>query len=285
MIEIVRAGPLTTVQDLGRPGFAHLGVGRSGALDEPAHRLANRLVGNPAGAATLETTLGAVALRAVEGPAVAAVCGAVAEVRVNGAPAAWAAPVYVPTGALLEVGPALRGARCSIAIAGGILAAQVLGSRSTDLLSGLGPPPLRDGDRLAVGAPPPLPPGTDVHPVSAPADTEIELAVLRGPRAELFEDAAWPVLTRAEFTVKPQSNRIALRLDGPPLARRGADTIPSEGTVLGAIQVPADGRPIIFLADHPPTGGYPVIGVVPGSAVHLAAQAVPGTRVRFRAVR
>jgi allophanate hydrolase subunit 2 len=193
--------------------------------------------------------------------------------------------VYVPAGALLEIGPALRGVRCSIAIAGGVLADLVLGSRSTDLLSGLGPAPLRDGDRLAVGTPPPPPPGADVHPVSAPPDSEIELPVLPGPRAQLFEDGAWRELTRAGFRVKPQSNRIALRLDGPPLARSATDAIPSEGAVLGAIQVPADGLPIVFLADHPPTGGYPVIGVVPGSALHLAAQAVPGTRVRFRAAR
>jgi biotin-dependent carboxylase-like uncharacterized protein len=282
-VEIVRAGPLTTVQDLGRPGYAHLGVGRSGALDQPAHRLANRLVGNPPAAATLETTLGGTALRVLGEPVVVAVCGAVAAVRVNGAPVAWAAPVYLPTGALLEIGPAVRGVRSYVAIAGGFLAEQILGSRSTDLLSGLGPAPLRDGDVLVVGSPPPMPPAADVIPVSAPADSSIELAVLPGPRVEHFGAEAWRTLTRAEYRVKDQSNRIALRLDGPALARQGPDSIPSEGAILGALQVPADGLPILFLADHPPTGGYPVIGVIPGEALHLAAQAAPGTRVRFRA--
>ena len=281
-VEIVRAGPLTTLQDLGRPGYAHLGVGRSGALDVPAHRLANRLVGNPPTAATLETTLGGVALRVLGEPVVVAVCGAVAPVRVNGVPAAWIAPVSVPTGALLEVGQAVRGVRSYVAIAGGLLVEQVLGSRSTDLLSGLGPAPLRGGDVLAVAPPPPAPPVADAYPVSAPAESAIELAVLRGPRAERFGVGAWATLTRAEYRVKDQSNRIALRLDGPSLVRRGPDSIPSEGAILGALQVPADGLPILFLADHPPTGGYPVIGVVPGEALHLAAQAPPGTRVRFR---
>ncbi len=282
-VEIVRAGPLTTVQDRGRPGYAHLGVGRSGALDQPAHRLANLLVGNPPGAATLETTIGGVALRALDGPVVVSVCGAVAPVHVDGGPAAWAAPVYVPTGAVLEVGPAVSGVRSYVAIAGGLLAELVLGSRSTDLLSGLGPAPLRDGDRLAVAPLPSAFPAVDPTPVSAPADSLIELAVLPGPRAEHFGAEAWRTLTRAEYRVQDQSNRIALRLGGPVLARQGPDSIPSEGAILGALQVPADGLPILFLADHPPTGGYPVIGVVPDEALHHAAQAGPGTRVRFRA--
>jgi len=285
-VEIVRAGPLTTVQDLGRPGYAHLGVGRSGALDRPAHTLANRLVGNPPHAATLETTLGGVALRALHHGLTIAVCGAIAPIRVDGASVAWAAPIYLPPHATLDIGPASRGLRCYIAVAGGFLPEPVLGSRSTDLLSGLGPDPLQSGDRLPVNnaalTTRAAPCGADVHPVSAPPHNEIELPVLLGPRPELFDDDAHRLLTTAGFTVTSQSNRIALRLDGPPLPRSGRDSIPSEGAVLGAIQVPADGRPIIFLADHPPTGGYPVIGVVPDTALHLAAQVAPGTRVRFR---
>lgn len=290
---ILRAGPLTTVQDRGRPGYAHLGVGRSGALDQPAHILANRLVGNPPDAATLETTLGGVALRMVDGGATIAVCGAVAPIRVNGVPNAWAAPVYLPPDAVLDVGQATRGLRCYIAVAGGFLADPVLGSRSTDLLSGLGPKPLRDGDRIPIASTSTstsmstqaAPPGADVHPVSAPPAERIELPVLFGPRPELFDNEAETLLTTREFSVNPQSNRIALRLDGPPLPRSGPDSIPSEGAVLGAIQVPADGKPIVFLADHPPTGGYPVIGVVPPAALHLAAQVAPGTLVRFRPTR
>lgn len=283
-VEIVRAGPLTTVQDLGRPGYAHLGVGRSGALDRPAHILANRLVGNPPDAATLETTLGGVTVRALHRGITIAVCGALAPIRVGAVPVAWAAPVHLPPHAELDVGRAIRGLRCYVAVAGGFAPEAVLGSRSTDLLSGLGPDPLRTGDRLPVSATPArsVPPGADVHPVSAPPHGEIELPVLPGPRPELFDEDADRLLTTAEFTVTSRSNRIALRLDGPPLPRSGPDSIVSEGAVLGAVQVPADGRPIVFLADHPPTGGYPVIGVVPDTALHLAAQVAPGARVRFR---
>lgn len=279
-VEVVRAGALTTVQDLGRPGYAHLGVGRSGALDRAAHRLANRLVGNGPGAATLETTLTGVAVR-VSAPTVAAVCGAAAPVSVDGHAAAWGEPVHLSPGAVLEVGPATIGVRCYVALAGGVAPAPVLGSRSTDLLSGLGPPALRDGDVLPLGEPQ----GPENWGAGCPAGalgSALELPVLPGPRGSLFDPAAWRLLTSAGYTVAPASNRIGLRLDGPALPRRGPDTIASEGAVLGAVQVPADGRPIVFLADHPPTGGYPVIGVVPGGALDLAAQAAPGDPVRFR---
>lgn len=164
---VVRPGPLTTVQDLGRRGVAHLGVPRAGALDEPALRAANRLVGNEPGAAGLETTLGGVALRAL-GPVVVAVTGAPSPVRVDGRPAAWGAPVAVPAGAVLEVGAATAGVRGYLAVAGAIAVPPVLGSRSTDLLSGLGPAPLAAGDRLPVGPPPPDRPRPDLVPLPAP---------------------------------------------------------------------------------------------------------------------
>jgi len=286
-IEILRAGALTTVQDLGRPGHAHLGVPRSGALDEAAHRLANHLVGNDPGAAALETTLSGLTIRALT-PTVVAVCGAAAPIRLDGRPAPWSAPIALNAGQTLDVGPAEHGVRSYVAVAGGVAVEPVLGSRSTDLLSGLGPAPLRDGDILPIGraAGPPRP--ADTYPVtvavaSPPDGSALELPVAPGPRADLFPERAWNLLTAAEYAVSQTSNRIALRLDGPPLPRTGPDTIPSEGAIRGAVQVPADGRPIVFLADHPPTGGYPVIAVVPESALGLAAQAPPGARLRFRA--
>ena len=294
----LRAGPLTTVQDLGRPGYAHLGVPRSGALDQDAHRLANRLVGNGPQAAGLESTLTGLTLRAL-GPVVVAVCGAVAPVRRDGRPAAWAEPITLRAGEILDVGAALRGVRSYVAFAGGVAVPPVLGSRSTDVLSGLGPPPVRDGDVLPIGVPEGAPRAADTYPVSVTApvvpggpggpgggdyatESAFELPVLPGPRPESFAPEALRALTGGVYTVSQASNRIALRLDGPPLPRAGADTIPSEGAVLGAIQVPADGRPIVFLADHPPTGGYPVIAVVPIAALGAAAQAAPGARLRFR---
>jgi biotin-dependent carboxylase-like uncharacterized protein len=285
-VHILRAGPLSTVQDLGRPGYAHLGVPRSGALDQDAHRLANHLVGNGPEAASLETTLTGLTLRALA-PVVVAVCGAVAPVRRDGHPAAWAAPIALRAGEVLDVGAATRGVRNYVAFAGGVAVQPVLGSRSTDVLSGLGPPPIRDGDVLPLGVPagPSLP--ADTYPVTVTGghpEPAFELPVLAGPRPEAFPPEAMGALTGAEYTVSQASNRIALRLEGPPLPRTGPDTIPSEGAVLGAIQVPSDGRPIVFLADHPPTGGYPVVAVVPVAALGLAAQAPPGARLRFRAV-
>ncbi|MFI9361925.1 biotin-dependent carboxyltransferase family protein [Kitasatospora sp. NPDC053057] len=282
-VTVMNAGLLTTVQDLGRPGHAHLGVPRSGALDQPAHRLANRLVGNPATAATLETTVLGCAVR-VDRAVTVAVAGAPCAVRVDGRPAAWAAPVRLPAGALLEVGPASRGVRSYVAFAGGIAAAPVLGSRSTDLLSGLGPAPLAPGDALPLGEPAGPSAGADVVPVPAPPDPLL-LPVLFGPREDWFTARSLAVLTGSGYRVSPTSNRIGLRLDGPPLERAREGELPSEGMVLGAVQVPPDGRPVVFLADHPTTGGYPVIGVIPASALPAVAQAAPGTPVRFTPMR
>ncbi len=277
--DVVRAGALTTVQDGGRAGHAHLGVPGSGALDGPAYAAANRLVGNPAGAAVLETTLTGCALRAA-GPLVAAVTGAPCPVRVDGRPAAWGQAVRVPSGALLEVGGVTRGVRAYLAVAGGFTVPPVLGSRSADLLSGLGPAALREGDVLPVG--PVLGPVPWRARALLPGPPAVlVLPVLPGPRADWFAPAVRQVLARGEFRVSPDSNRIALRTEGPVLPRRRHEELESEGMVTGAVQVPPHGRPLVFLADHPTTGGYPVVGVVPPVALHAAAQAAPGTPVRF----
>ncbi|MDJ0346080.1 biotin-dependent carboxyltransferase family protein [Streptomyces sp. H10-C2] len=282
-VEVVRAGALTTVQDLGRPGHAHLGVPRSGALDMPAHRRANRLVGNPDEAATLETTVNGCAVRA-DRPVVAAVTGAPCAVTVDGRPAPWGAPVRVPAGAVLELGAAQGGLRCYLALAGGIDVEPVLGSRSADLLSGLGPAPLSAHDTLPLGAPHGPAFDADTMPWPAPP-AELVLSVLLGPRDGWFTDDAPRLLATGPYTVSAASNRIGLRTEGPALRRAVDGELPSEGMVLGAVQVPPDGRPVIFLADHPTTGGYPVIGVVPEPQLAAAAQAVPGTPVRFLPVR
>jgi len=283
---VVRPGPLTTVQDLGRRGVAHLGVPRAGALDEPALRAANRLVGNPPGTAGLETTLGGVTLRALV-DVVVAVTGAPAPVQVAGRPAAWGAAVSVPAGAELEVGPAEYGLRSYLAVAGGVAVPPVLGSRSADLLSGLGPAPLAEGDILPVGGAVPVRGAVRVDraelvPLPAPP-AELVLRLQLGPRADWFADVSR--LARDTYRVASASNRIALRTEGPPLARSRSGELPSEGMVLGAVQVPPDGRPVVFLADHPTTGGYPVVGVVPHADLAAAAQARPGTPVRFLLTR
>ncbi|MEU4795425.1 biotin-dependent carboxyltransferase family protein [Streptomyces sp. NPDC023327] len=276
---VVRAGALTTVQDLGRPGYTHLGVPRSGALDLPAARLVNRLVGNTADAAVLETTLNGCAVRPRR-PVTVAVGGAPCPVTVDGRPTAWGAPVRVPAGAVLDVGGAVHGVRSYVAFDGGVAVEAVLGSRSSDLLSGLGPPPLADRAVLPLGAPAGPHARVDSAPQPAPP-RELVLRVTLGPRADWFTRAALETLTTRAYRVSSASNRIGLRTEGPPLARAVHGELPSEGMVLGSVQVPPDGGPVVFLADHPTTGGYPVVAVVREADLAAAAQAAPGTPVRF----
>ncbi|MCO1596447.1 biotin-dependent carboxyltransferase family protein [Micromonospora sp. RHAY321] len=276
-IEVLRAGSLTTVQDLGRPGWAHLGVPRAGALDPAALRLANRLVGNPEHAAGLEVTLTGCVLRLTRATTVA-VTGAEVPVRAGDRPGDVGRPLTIPAGTVLRIGPARRGVRSWLAVAGGIDVPPLLGSRATDTLSGLGPPPLRDGDRLPLGEPQGEPAPVDAT-VSPPPQPELHLTLRPGPRDDWFTPTALDRLLGTAYTVSPVSNRVGARLTGAPLPRAVAGELPSEGIVLGAVQVPADGQPLIFLADHPTTGGYPVIGVV--TDVTPLAQARPGTTVRF----
>ena len=275
-LTVLDPGPLTTVQDGGRPGLAHLGVPRSGWLDAPAARLGNRLVGNKPGAAGLETTVGGVTVRAEEALTVA-VTGAPADVTVDGRAVAWAEPVSVPAGAVLHVGPARHGLRSCLAVSGGIDVPAVLGSRSTDSLSGLGPPPLVRGQVLPVG------PARRPRPADAPRQRPADgvFRVSAGPRADWVEGGVRR-LGETEWTVAADSNRVALRLTGEALVRGREGELPSEGLVLGAVQVPPDGQPLVFLADHPTTGGYPVVGVVEAADLWQCAQLRPGEPVRFR---
>jgi len=277
-VEIVHCGPMATVQDLGRPGYAALGVGRSGAADADAAALANRLVGNDEGAACLELTFGSATLAFPR----------FARVAVTGAPcpldraAAMNAPFTVPAGGTLTVGAPASGIRTYVAVRGGIAVPPTLGSRSTDVLSGLGPRPLSPGDVLPVGTDHSGPsPVVEVAPVNPPAGGELVVRVTPGPRADWCTPAALRTLRTARFTVTSDSNRVGVRLAGRPLARARHEELPSEGMVPGAIQVPPSGQPVVFLADHPVTGGYPVIAVVRTADLPILAQARPGQRVRF----
>ncbi|GAB2928330.1 biotin-dependent carboxyltransferase family protein [Nonomuraea fastidiosa] len=280
MIEVVAPGPYATVQDLGRPGFAHLGVPCSGAADAPALRLANRLVGNAEWLAGIELTFGGARLRFADAAWVA-VTGAPLEVRAAGASGVrpgMGAPFWVPAGAELRFGLPAEGLRTYVAVRGGIAVEPVLGSRSTDSLSGLGPPPLRAGTVLPVG----VPDGTiTVDQAPLPGPRPPVLRVVPGPRDDWFEAGALKVLCDRPYEVSQDSNRVGVRLLGAELARARQGELPSEGMVTGAIQVPPSGQPIVFLADHPPTGGYPVIAVVLSADLPVAAQLRPGDRVRF----
>jgi len=277
MIIVEATGPLATVQDLGRPGLADLGVSPSGAADRSAHRLANRLVGNPEGDATIEVTLGGLGVRATATHWVA-VTGAPTTVLVNDRPTASHALIALPPGDRLTVLAPAYGVRSYLAVRGGITVPPVLGSRATDLLSGIGPAPLRPGDELPIGGPGPPLPGVDLVPPHQPRKM---LAITPGPRRDWFTDQAWTDLLGQPWTVSPDGNRVGVRLEGAPLPRRITEELPSEGLVRGAVQVPASGEPLIFLADHPVTGGYPVIAVLTDRAADHAAQLRPGERVRF----
>ncbi|MFE2753714.1 biotin-dependent carboxyltransferase family protein [Actinosynnema sp. NPDC059335] len=278
-LTVLRTGPQALVQDLGRPGHAHLGVPPSGALDPPSLTLANRLVGNPEDAACLEVLLGGLALRA-NASCTVAVTGPSTPTLVNGV--LRDPPLHLAPGDTLVLGTPRGGLRSYVAVSGGIAVPADLGSRATDLLSGLGPAPLRPDDELPLGDPTGVPVGVDVL-VPRHVPDELVVPVVPGPRDDWFDD---PVrrLAAGRWTVSERSNRVGLRLTGTALERtadRVGRELPSEGLVTGAVQVPADGRPVVFLADHPTTGGYPVIGVVAPEALPLLGQAAPGTRLRF----
>ncbi|MDN5844466.1 MAG: biotin-dependent carboxyltransferase family protein, partial [Alcaligenaceae bacterium] len=288
----VRAtGLRTLMQDLGRSGQTRMGVSRSGALDRGAVRDANRIVGNPGGAPVLENLLGGLQLRC-HGRVVLAVTGADAPLYIvtsigGRVPAQAYQPLALDDGDTLHIGPPRAGTCFYVAVRGAWDVSPVLGSCATDTLAGIGPAPLAIGDALAVGQPS----RTAVLPgLSRPFDLPragdvLSLDVILGPRADWFTDQALEHLAAQEWTVTPQSDRVGMRLAGAhPLARNATAELPSEGAVVGAIQVPANGRPVLFLADHPLTGGYPVIGAVAGHDLDRAAQMPVGARVRFRPI-
>ena len=282
MLTVLASGPLATVQDGGRVGWAAIGVPRSGAADRPAAALANRLVGNDPRAATVEVTAGGLRVRA-ERTLLVAVTGAPAPLSVDGRAGPLNAPLTLHPGAELALGLPPMGLRSYLAVRGGVGVPEVLGSRSTDTLSGLGPAPLRAGDVLPVGSLLADEPVVDVAAVRPPSAVPI-VRVLPGPRRDWLEPAAWTALVTAEWTVSPDSDRVGLRLTGPRLGRAREDELPSEGLVPGALQVPPDGAPVLFLADHPVTGGYPVPAVVVTADLPAVAQLRPGDVLRFRAV-
>jgi KipI family sensor histidine kinase inhibitor len=337
-LEVIRSGPLATVQDLGRPGLGAIGVPPSGAADAASLIAANRLVGNRDDAAAIELTLGRAAFR-FTAPATVAVTGAPAPVTATpqaqeqlaappshhpgpattpkdqhrppespghhpgfgaalegqhrpqespGRHPGFGAAFEVPAGGEVSIGAPQAGLRTYLAVAGGIDTPVVLGSRSADLLSRLGGGPLRAGDRLAIGAVVAGDGGKAGH-VLPGAHVPIRGGVARlrvtgGPRLDWFTADALDELCANIYTVSPASNRTGLRLDGPPLTPASDAELPSEGLVTGALQVPRDGRPILLLADHPTTGGYPVIGVIVSTDLKIAAQLRPGDQLVFVAI-
>lgn len=322
VLTVTDPGLLTLVQDLGRPGRGDLGVTGSGAADAPSARQANRLVGNPEGAPVLETLLGGLRLTALE-PSVLALTGAIGRATIvapspeEGRDRAvrTGTPFALYPGETLQIGAPETGLRGYVGIRGPLAVDPVLGSAATDTLSGLGPAPLAAGDTLRVAAPTPVVSPTPLAPTTvaptsaaapgrpaavghpeppvtalpAPGET-VTLRATAGPRADWFgpdRAAGAATLAARSWMIGPDSDRVGARLitDGEPLVRTRGGELASEGMVPGAVQVPPDGLPVVFLADHPVSGGYPVVAVVEPADLPLAAQLPPGTPVRFRIVQ
>ncbi|WP_299169799.1 5-oxoprolinase/urea amidolyase family protein [uncultured Arthrobacter sp.] len=342
-LEVLTPGPQSLIQDLGRPGLGDLGVSASGAADTASARQANRLVGNEPGDAVVESVLGGLAVQA-HGELTLALAGAPTAVRIEGQHGERTAPMYTPfalhDGESLHLDLPDAGLRTYLAVRGGIDVEPVLGSRATDLMSGIGPRVLEQGTVLPVGGidhenPPvelaghapngrPLgacPANSTRRIVGAPETSTLppdilehrETVTLRitiGPRQDWFTPESQAALTEHPWSVTAESNRIGVRLglpidraeiatpspepssfppgrsdaaaeNGKPLERARTEELPSEGVVAGSLQVPPSGLPVLFLADHPVTGGYPVIGVVVPEDLPAAAQLPPGTTVRF----
>ncbi|MGA9746705.1 MAG: biotin-dependent carboxyltransferase family protein [Nocardioides sp.] len=279
-LRVLATGPLCLVEDLGRRGSASIGVGRSGAADRSALRQANRAVANPEDAAALEVTLGGLELVAEGGSVLVCVTGAPCPVSIDGRDVGAYGVVSVPDGSVLRLGAASRGLRSYLAVRGGIDAPAVLGSRSHDVMSGLGPAPLQSGDVLVVGAAGSTYPVVDAVPPTT-YDDDVVLRAVRGPRDGWVRDA--DLLVGTQWTASDRSNRVGMRLVGGVLEPVDADRqLPSEGACRGAVQVPPNGEPVLFLADHPVTGGYPVVAVVVDADVDRAAQVRPGQSLTFR---
>lgn len=284
VLRVVDTGPLSTIQDLGRPGWFSVGVGVSGAADRGSLKLANRLVGNPEDAAGIETLLGGLELVA-EAPVLLAVTGADAPITVDGVAEATASVLAVRTGQRLKLGMAAAGLRVYVGVRGGIAVDEVLGSRSRDTLAGLGPEPLTEGQELSAGAADGYPwPNVAVAPVPSMTSGVVTVRVLLGPREDWFTDPR--SLFTGTWAMTDRADRVGVRLaragDEAPLSRINDKELPTEGMPLGAIQVQPSGEPVVFLADHPITGGYPVIGTVVTADVDLLAQLRPGQHLRFR---
>jgi allophanate hydrolase subunit 2 len=261
-IEVMSWGIVGSVRDGGRAGRASLGASRGGAVDLGSLELANRLVGNPADAPAIESS-GGLRMRVSARPVMVAITGALAMIdSIGGPPIGWGAPVVLSPGADMHIGRLIEGTRVYVAVRGGV-------RRIDDRRLGVGPDPGTAG--AAEAAPRRVPPD--------------RIRVWPGPRLDWFRDDAWGVLTSATFTVTPASDRVGMRLSGRPLLRTVERELASEGMVEGAIQVPPDGAPIVMLADHPVTGGYPVIAVVDPRDIGHLSQMPAGSTVRFTAHR
>ena len=283
-VHVIKPGLLSSVQDRGRYGHASLGVGHAGAMDPAALTIANALVGNGPDAAGIEMSVIGPVLR-FEVDTTVALCGADIDARLDGEPIPGWQAVRVRRGGLLDCTRFRRGARGYLGIAGGIDVATVLGSASSDVGAGLGPPPLRVGHVLALGA------GTARRERSGrfsvdprpwfDADPSRPVRLLRGSHFEALDAASRERLFAAPFTIARASNRVGMRLDGAALALAHPLELVSEPVTAGTVQLPPGGQPIVLAVEHPTTGGYPRIGQVAAVDLGVLAQRGPGDRLHF----
>jgi biotin-dependent carboxylase-like uncharacterized protein len=295
-ITCITPGLLTTVQDLGRYGYLALGIAPSGALDGFSLAVANMLVGNCPSEAGLEMTLVGGSFRLTEG-AVIAVTGADMQGRINGAELPMNRAVAVAAGSEISFSPAVSGCRAYIAFAGGLVASESMGSKSTNLkcaLGGLNGKAFAAGDEIAFARP-----TATVKKIGKRtydggrygrysacdgARTRVEIRVVRGPQFDYFTENGVNAFFGSDYRVTARSDRMGTTLDGPAVEARGKTDIVSDGIPPGGIQIPSDGKPIVMLADRQTTGGYAKIATVIGADLCRFAQLRPGDTVSFRSV-
>ena len=271
-ILIQSPGLLTTIQDLGRPGHGIDGVSRAGAADPLALRLGNLLLGNPANSPALETTLLGGTYLFPEG----------ATIALTGATPSALAPCEVhriAPGQTIQLGPLTNGARCYLCVQGGIDVPKIANSASTHLLSGLGGGPLTKGAVLNIGPSTNKPQNIQIPPVLKTYTKT--LRVTRGPQADQFESK---LFYQTEYQVTQDTNRMGIRLAGPPVPTTHDSQMRTEGVPLGAIQIPANGQPIILFVDQQTTGGYPKIANVITADLPSLGQLRPGDTIHFEQV-
>ena len=280
-LRVIHPGILTTIQDLGRPGAVASGVPPGGAMDRFAHSAANLLAGNDRAAATLECTLIGPRLAAMR-ECVVAIAGADLAPTINGAEAPMWTPIAMASGDELAFGARRSGARAYVAVAGGVVGDRWLGSMSTNLMcarGGMHGRALAAGDVIAAGDAR-TPSRASLPKDLRPAYEDHTLGVIRGPHFARLDGESHRLLWSEVFTVGHDSNRMGYRLDGPPLRAPG-DELLSFPVVAGVVQLPADGRPIVLMADHQTAGGYPVIATVVGASMPVAAPRAPGDELKF----
>jgi antagonist of KipI len=287
VIQALEPGLFTTVQDLGREGFAPLGVSASGAADAISLRLGNRLVGNAQGTAGLEMTLLGGMFVFPEG-ALAALAGSDFGATLDGKPIELWSSFEAKAGQALRLGPTRSGARCYLCIAGGIEARLFLGSASTHILSGLGGHEgraLRKGDVLKIGA---ASGSSRKRRLSARALEEFQprkvLRVTPGPQSDWFPESSQALFYQSRYRVAEESNRMGIRLEGAVIPAASSGEMISEGVALGAIQVPDGGQPIVLFVEQQTTGGYPKIANIISADLHSLGQLRPRDEIRFERV-